>query len=70
MGREYIRIKGIETGRYIAMNINGTLYSTVSLLLFTVMLSKLDINAVQSIVQMYEIIKHCSSPDFPDIDYE
>jgi len=30
MGGEYERIKGIQTGRYIAMNANGTLYSTVS----------------------------------------
>lgn len=30
MGREIQRIKGIQTGRYVAMNENGTLYSTTS----------------------------------------
>lgn len=30
MGREVIRVKGVATGRYIAMNVNGSIYSTVS----------------------------------------
>ena len=29
MGEEMKRIKGIKTGRFVAMNTNGDLYSTV-----------------------------------------